>query len=513
MPRFTCFGVPLLFLTLACARAVAQDATDLAALKRKIAEQELQMEALRAQLAEQKTLLDRLITGASASARPDDVAKPVETPATAPAEEATSLRIGAVTLKPGGFLDLGFVARSKNLGGVPTAFGSVPFANSPQGNLSDARFSARNSRVSLDAEGNYAGMSFKAHIESDFLGHAPPNIAITSNGGSFRLRQFWARARAGRWEVLGGQAWSLLTPNRTGAGPEPADVFTTYVEDPNYMTGLVWSRSPQFRLSWRPNPRWTAAFALEAAEQYSAGQIALPASLAAAYSQQINAGGSVFSTPTILPDLVAKLAYDGQFGGRSVHLEGAALARTFRVFNPLDSRHFSAAGYGGSLNGSVEVARNLRVLANTFVSRGGGRYIFGLGPDLAVEPDGRLSPIGAAAALGGIEYTRVHDASTGRATTFFGYWGGAWFGRRTFRDTNGSFIGFGFPGSSSDANRVIQQYSIGVNRTFWRSPLYGSLRALSQFSYLTRSPWWMPADGPGNASVNMVHLGFRYELP
>lgn len=512
MPELTRLSPALVLLTLVHAAAPAQDTAELLALKRRIAEQERQIETMRAQLAEQKALLDRLI--ATAAAHPLEPARPIETAAAPSPESPTALRVGAVTLKPGGFLDLGFVARSKNLGsGVPTAFGSVPFGDTPQGSLSDVRFSAQNSRISLGAEGLFAGMNFKAYVETDFLGQAPPNIAVTSNGGSLRLRQFWVRTRAGKWEILGGQAWSLLTPNRNGIDPEPGAVFTTFNEDPNYMAGLVWGRDPQIRIAWRPNPRWSAALSLEAAEQHSAGQVTLPAALAPIYSQQINSGASNLSAPTVLPDFIAKLAYDGHLGRRSFHLEGAGLARAFRVFNPLNTQHYTTPGYGASLNGNVDLTRNLRLLANTFASRGGGRYIFGLGPDLVARPDGSISPVGASAALTGLEYTRLHDVSTGRATSFFGYWGGTYFDRQIVRDADGSLIGFGFPGSSSNANRIIQQYSLGVNQTIWRSPLYGALRVLSQYSYLTRSPWWMPAGRPSNAPVNMLHFGFRYELP
>lgn len=148
------------------------------------------------------------------------------------------------------------------------------------------------------------------------------------------------------------------------------------------------------------------------------------------------------------------------------------LARSFRVYNPLHSQHCTAPGYGAGLNGSVELAGILRLPANTFVSRGGGRYSLGLGPNLVARPDGGISPVAA-----------------------------------------GSLIGFGLPGSSSNANRLIRQYTLGLNRTVRRSPLFGALRIPSRFSCLTRGPWWMPAGRPSKAPLDMGHIGFRYELP
>ncbi len=500
----------------------AEENEELLALRQKLAEQERQIEAMRAQIAEQKQLLEGLIAKSSAMPVPaPEIAAP-KSPFAASAgqtlavtsEAPTSFQIGRVRFKPGGFLDLGFVARSKNLGsGVPTAFGSVPFGDSPQGRLSDVRFSAQNSRISLAAEGSFAGTDFKAYVETDFLGQAPPNLAVTSNSGTLRMRQYWFRARGTKWEALGGQAWSLITPNRTGTDPEPSAVFTTFNEDPNYMVGLVWGRDPQIRVAYHANQHWTAAFSLEAAEQYSAGSVALPAALASTYSQQINGGAGNLTAPTVLPDFIAKVAYDNKISNHSLHLEGAGLGRAFRVYNPINAQHYTAPGYGGSLNGNVELVKNLRLVANSYFSHGGGRYAFGLGPDLVAHPDGSITPVGASSALGGLEYTHANGGQTGIATTFFGYWGGNYFERYVVTDADGSLIGFGYPGSSSNANRAIQQVSFGVNQTIWKSPLYGALRVMSQFSYLTRSPWWMAPGRPANAPVNMVHMGLRYELP
>ena len=255
-------------------------------------------------------------------------------------------------------------------------------------------------------------------------------------------------------------------------------------------------------------------FSLEAAEQYSAGVVTLPAALNSIYSSQINTGAGNLTAPTVMPDLIAKLAWEGTLHGRQIHLETAGLARAFRVFNPLNTQHYIAPGYGASVDGSVEVIHNFRLLANSFFSSGGGRYIFGLGPDLIARSDGSLRPVASYAGLGGFEYTRRPKVNpNGLATTFFGYFGGTYFQRETTSDTNGSVIGFGYPGSSSNANRMIQQVSFGFNQTIWSNPMHGSFRMTTQASNLTRSPWWVAPERPRSAPVNMVFVGLRYELP
>jgi hypothetical protein len=488
---------------------LAQENLDeLRQLRTKIAEQEQQIDTLRKQLRDQGETLDKLI---AAKTPPPPAAAPQGPQRVVEDRQPVAIQVGRLRLKPGGFLDLTFVARSKNLGsGVPTAYGSVPFGDTVQGSLSDVRFSAQNSRISVLGDTQFGPYALKAYVETDFLGQAPPNLAVTSNGGTLRMRQYWTSVSRNTWEVLGGQAWSLITPNRKGIASDPASVFTTVNEDPNYMAGFVWGRDPQVRLTLRPSKKITAAFSLEAAEQYSAGVITLPAALASSYSPQINNGAGNLAAPTFMPDIVSKVAYDTS----RLHLEAAALVRAFRVFDPLNQQHFTTAGYGGSINGNFEVFKNFRLILNTYGSRGGGRYMFGLGPDLVATPDGSLDQVDAYATLDGFEWTRpIPGNKFGAATTVFGYYGADYFARKALADVNGTPIGFGHTGAPSGANRSIQQASFGVNFTLLGSPLYGNVKLMTQFSHLTRSPWWMPAGRPANAPLNMMYVGLRYELP
>jgi hypothetical protein len=99
-------------------------------------------------------------------------------------------------------------------------------------------------------------------------------------------------------------------------------------------------------------------------------------------------GSSALSVPSPHQDVIGKVAFDPKVGDRSLHIELAALWRRFEFYNPLSHRSFKTAGGGGSANFNFELVKNFRLVANTFYSDGGGRYIFGQGPDLIIRGDG-----------------------------------------------------------------------------------------------------------------------------
>ena len=59
-----------------------------------------------------------------------------------------------------------------------------------------------------------------------FWGSTPGNSAVTTNSNSLRLRLFWVRLSKPKFEILAGQSWSMLTPNRRGISPLPGDLIS-----------------------------------------------------------------------------------------------------------------------------------------------------------------------------------------------------------------------------------------------------------------------------------------------
>src|SRR4051812_7934156 len=137
-----------------------------------------------------------------------------------------AVHVGDADLLFGGFIDATAIRRDANTGsGLGTSFGTIPFGNTVQGHMSDTQFSAQNSRLTLQATSKLGTAGLKAALELDFLGNAPNGLNVTTNSNTVRMRVFWGQYRQGAFEFLAGQAWSLMTPNRTGLSPETADVF------------------------------------------------------------------------------------------------------------------------------------------------------------------------------------------------------------------------------------------------------------------------------------------------
>jgi hypothetical protein len=442
-----------------------------------------------------------------------------------------SFKIGSAEFTPGGFLDFTALYRSTNVGsGIATAFGSIPFNNQlPQARLSETRLSAQYSRLSLKVDTHLTdSTALTGYVESDFLGFQPANAYQTANSDSLRLRVYWADVRHGKWEVLAGQEWSLLTPHRVGLSPLTPDVFYTLDEDPNFQVGLTWARQAQVRVVYHPTSNWAVGLSLENPQQFAPGSVVYPSTF---FSTQFDNGSGSTSAassatntavPNLHPDIIVKTAFDAHPAGRSLHIEAAGLLRSFKVLNNLTtpSTTNTITGGGGSLNMNFEVIHNLRLIANSFYSDGGGRYIFGLGPDVIVKPNGTLSGIHSGSGIGGFEYQATPH------NIFYGYYGGAYFQRNfgflpstptSSCDGISGFtcVGFGFPGSANTSNRAVQEGTIGVIPTLWSNESYGRLQIITQYSYLVRSPWSiLSAPGnPKNAHTNIVYVGLRYILP
>ena len=432
-----------------------------------------------------------------------------------------SFRIGGADFTPLGFLDMTGVFRSTDVGsGIGTSFGGIPFnASSPAGQLSELRFSAQNSRIGLRVDSDPGDYHVRGYIEADFLGNAATNLQIGSHSDTLRMRLYWVDVHKGKVEILAGQSWSMMTPNRIGISPMPGDIFYSQDMDTNYQVGLVWLRTPGFRLVFHPTDHVAWGVALEDPEQQNGGLVTYHATFTSTDDNQIdengNGGGS--KTPNKAPDVISKLAFDTHpnGGGRNFHVEVAGVYRAFRL-NTAGLGNVTTSGGGGSINANLELFKNFHLIANTFWSDGGGRYIFQLGPDFAVNVNGAgnfvPSPIHAGSGVGGFEYNIKNSL-------LYAYYGGAYFGR-DFQATTGTggtttYTGYGYPGSGTSQNRAIQEPTIGLIQTFWKNPNYGDLKLITQVSYLSRNPWSVTAT-PGNAAsahLGMAYVDLRYDLP
>jgi hypothetical protein len=47
----------------------------------------------------------------------------------------------------------------------------------------------------------------------------------------------------------------------------------------------------------------------------------------------------------------------------------------------------------------------------------------------------------------------------------------------------------------------------------WRNPSYGDLKLITQYSYVSRAPWFVASGQPSTAHTSMVYINLRYDLP
>ena len=512
-------------------------AADFELLKEQLAAQQAEIEKLRAELhdrakgnADVKALRTQPATIAaaapvpspSAAAAPDPPAPspaPAPTPAPDPQQmlppgthAPLQIQLGNITIQPIGFMDATVVWRNVNAGsGIGSNFGSIPYGNTLNSNLSETRFSIQNSRLGFRVDGDWKGAHFIGYNEFDFLGQsAANNIGVTNGAFVPRIRLYWIDMRKNKYEFLAGQSWSLLTPNRYGLSPLPQDVFYSQVMDVNYLIGLTWTRQLGFRFVYHPTGKIAMGLALENPNQYMGGygggpQIVLPAGLTSVAGAQLDNGSANFlSTPNLHPDIIAKIAFDPS---KRLHFEFAGIERDFKIANPNTFQTFTATGGGGSVNANFELFKGFRLISNNFYGDGGGRYMFGNAPDVVVRPNGSLSPLHSSGLNEGFE------AQVSPNTMLWGYYGAIFIGKDVAVDTNGKLVGYGYPGSSNAMNRNVQEGTIGITQTFWKDPRYGALSFIGQYEYLTRRPWYVAPGALSNAADHTVYLDLRYTLP
>jgi hypothetical protein len=569
----TVFVLCAVHVSLGNAQGGVQD--DAAQLKQKLAEQQKQIDALKQAIEEQQKMIDALVKTAPQQATAQPVlqpsAQPTAQPSAQPASAQTasneaaapsapgfrrmggevasttgnlpstastapapkpyeqtpdasakplSFDIGVAKFTPLGFIDLTNVIRSTDVGGgIGTGFSGIPFNNTVSGHLSESRMSLQNSRLGLRIDSNVLGMNVIGYLETDFLGNAAGTLVQTSNANTLRMRLFWIDMRKSRWEVLAGQSWTLMTPNKKGIGGLPGDLFYSQDVDTNYQAGLTWARQAGLRLGVHFNDNVAWAIAFENPEQFIGNGIEiLPATsaLVTAIGTEFNSTTQTSSVPNLHPDIISKLALDGGKDGHAMHFEVVGLYRTFQSYNPVTNVKFHKPAAGASVNFNFEVAPGFHFIANTFASDGGGRYTGGLGPDLIVRADGSIAPVHAYSTVDGFEYSiKPKSNPKGLETLLYGYYGGTYFGRDVALDTSGA-IGYGvFSNSASlNANRDIQEITFGLHQTLWKNPTWGDLRLMTQYSYLWRNPWFVPATNTQrNATTNLVFVDLRYDIP
>jgi hypothetical protein len=432
-----------------------------------------------------------------------------------------SFNIGDAVFTPGGFVDFENIFRTTNTqNNIATNFAAIPYSNTAQGHLTENRLTAQYSRFNIKVTDKIGANDVTGYCEADFSGNDATNVYQVVNGHTLRLRLCFMDLKRGKWEVLGGQTYSWLTPNRNGLGPMPSDMATTYNEDQNFQVGLTFTRAAEFRVAYHANDHLAFGVAIEDPNQFIGSFVALPSAFASTVSSQFDNGAQI-GAPNLFPDIIPKIAYDTKLGGKHLHLEAVGLITGARsAVVPIGEKSFSShsvVGGGGSIAGNYELFHNFLFLLNAFWSDGGSHYLVSDGPQLVLRPNAAgtdifPSMVHAGAGLAGLEWI------ASKRSAFAVYYGQDYFGRNFFPDSTntaapGTIIGYGGPGSPNTNNRAIQEYTFDWLQTFWKSDKYGALQYYTQYSYVSRTPWFDAPGAPRNAHLSMVYAGFRYVLP
>lgn len=463
-----------------------------------------------------------------------------------------TFQVGAVTVTLGGFLTADMVYRSRNdVDDIQSNFNSgIPERYSPLYHESEYHLSARTSRLTglVTAQPDEA-TKLRGYVAMDFQGAAPTSNYNESNSWIPRLREAWASYDRADWgfEVLGGQAWSLLTMNRVGM--DPLNVNPPQTVDPNYLPGFTYARQAQLRfMKSFADGQYRVAVSFEnPATIY--GNTSIPSTLGTLNTSNpgvgidatgSNAATSVVSTVTttggkttttttnvltpgnisndIAPDVIVKATADYD----RAHLEAFGVERVFhdRLSQLGTGQSNTLFGGGG---GAAALIRVIPKLLDFQISGLAGRGISRYDPTQL--PDATIGSHGQPVSLPGYEALAGLIGHPTPAMDLYGYIGTDQVSSRYFDNTvKGVTTGYGYgnplynnkgceielsPASTCAANTSgVVQGTVGAWYRFLKGP-YGTFQTGIQYSYTRRFVFQGVGPTPQTDS-NMVFLSLRY---
>jgi hypothetical protein len=442
-----------------------------------------------------------------------------------------------VDLTLGGFIEAAGIYRSRYEGsdmnssfnlGSNTSGGGIPLPNSPDYYMHELRFSARQSRLSLLAQGKDDYASLAAYFELDFLGGGSGTSANSKESNSYipRIRQLYMTYDTGSWHFLAGQAWSLITMDKTGIMPREENIPRTI--DAQYVPGFTWTRNPQFRAVYDFDKTVWIGLSVESPQVLlTAGGLGTGSAMgytykllsAGNYAYTASATNSNLASTVSLdqyPDIVEKVAVDPGFG----HYEVYGLQRFFtdRTLFNMSRSNDTTFGYGVGAAALLPVVPKLIDLQGSFIfGRGIGRYGSAQFNDVVVNPiTGKLDPITEIEALIGVvghptdrlELWAYGGLEKERSKDIVGTLGG--FGNPAYVNINCEEEGGLCPGGSAaglpgfaQASGVLQG-TVGAWYDFYKGK-FGKMRVGVSYSYSKLNIFNLSSE-----NENIVMLSFRY---
>jgi len=446
-----------------------------------------------------------------------------------PAFADTTLASGPVTVTLGGFLASETAYRSRSeTADIGSSFSGVPFANQPTGHMSETRFTARQSRLTVMATGDVdSDTRLTFWNEMDFLGAAQTANSNESNSFNLRIRNMYTTVD---WDSLGlqvlaGQNWSLATANTHGITPRNELIPTTI--DAQYVVGFNWARQPQLRITKNWNKEIWAAVSIENPQTTFAANAAAAPGITVVNN---HAGGSLLANVNNfslnhIPDVIGKLAWEPHIGdAQPLHVEVYGIYRDFydrtqvaagnAIGFPVGNQNADrvGGGFGGTITYTA-IPKVLDLQVTALTGSGIGRYGSGQLPDVTFRPDGTLAPI---------QETSWIVGGTFHATPLldiYAYDGQEAEQRKTFT-VGAATLGLGSPtlnlsgclveSGSCPANvETENQINVGF---WWRiyQGKFGSFRLGGQFSSIHLTAFGNAAGIKPTTDDNMFFTAIRY---
>src|SRR5215469_453877 len=284
-------------------------------------------------------------------------------------ESPAALHYKGITITPGGFVAAETVYRTRaNSADINTPFTGIPYTSNELSRVSEANFTARQSRLSLLGESKIGSTKLTGYWEADWLG-----TGVTSNNrqsNSYVLRQrviFGQAAFANGLSVTGGQQWSMVTENRKSI--QNRQEIQPLTIDPQYNVGYSWARQYSFRVVQDFGGKFAVGVSVEAPQAIIGGRgfSSLVTSTSGITTttagntilNAIGSGGGLFNfvdtsgyTINKSPDIIVKAAADPGWG----HYE------VFGVFSDFRNRVFPCAVVGTNATDTVAPAVPISIL-------------------------------------------------------------------------------------------------------------------------------------------------------
>jgi hypothetical protein len=434
-----------------------------------------------------------------------------------------------VTLTFSGWVDLTGIYRTRNLASdTGSVYNFIPFQQAKNFNTPESRFSSRQTRFSVLAEGDALDTHIAGYGEIDFEGAAQTASSVATNSFNPRMRQLsvtFDRPDLG-FHVLAGQTWSLNAPSKVGIDPRGVDA--PGVIDFESVPGFLAARQPGVRVWQDIGPEFKLAASVENPQTAFFGGNTPTVGTPAVGPQGVlnpnllvnltGPGGSFFNNANNLslnqvPDVTVKAAWDPRLGPYKLHVEAWGLYRQFFDRFNFANHTYDTGSFGGHISAEV-ISQTLEL--QVYGAHGAlGRFTAAPFPDATLAQDGTILPLTVTSALvGAVWHTlptldiysyagleKVDAAFRNVGTVPFGY------GNPLYNNTGCAIENS--PAATCNGNTSeVRQYTVGFYDTVMKGS-YGTVKAGVQYSYNQRFAF-AGVGGAPRTDDNIVMTQVRY---